>query len=188
MSNKNISKTRLLLDLYFTFFKIGSMTFGGGYAMLPLLNAEVVEKKQWADEEQILDYYAIGQCTPGIIAVNTATFVGYNHAGILGGIIATLGFITPSIITILLIASVLDQVSHISEVKHAFAGVRIAVTALIFSTVFKLIKNNVNTILKVIIAILAFLATVMFDVSPIIISVAAAIVGILFLKEDNKNE
>ncbi len=188
MENKKTSKLRLLWDLYVTFFKIGSMTFGGGYAMLPLLNAQVVEKKKWATEEQILDYFAIGQCTPGIIAVNTSTFVGYNHAGIWGGIIATLGFISPSIIIITLIATVLDQVLHITEVKNAFAGVRIAVTALIFSTVVKLIKNNINSILKAAIAVIAFVAIVLFDVSPIIISVAAAVIGILFLKEDGNNE
>ena len=95
----------VLIHLFMAFARIGAFTFGGGYAMLPMLQKEVVEKYHWATEDEIMDYYAIGQCTPGIIAVNTATFVGYKTAGIPGADLATLGMITPSIIIITVIAA-----------------------------------------------------------------------------------
>ena len=106
-------------ELFYSFAKIGAFTFGGGYAMLPLIQREVVEKKHWATEEEIMDYYAVGQCTPGIIAVNTATFIGYYKKGIIGGIFATLGVIFPSIVIILLIASLLQNFSDLAIVQHA---------------------------------------------------------------------
>ena len=101
------------IDLVVTFFKIGIMTFGGGYAMLPMIQREVVEKRGWATEEEILNYYAIGQCTPGVIAVNTATFIGDKRKGILGGFLATLGVVMPSLIIISVIAAVLNNFAAI---------------------------------------------------------------------------
>ena len=96
-------------DLFLTFAKIGGFTFGGGYAMLPIMQKELVEKKDWTTNEELLNYYAVGQCTPGIIAVNVSTFVGYQKKGILGSIFSTLGVVTPSIIIIILIASFLQN-------------------------------------------------------------------------------
>ena len=119
------SSAALLGDLFVTFFKIGICTFGGGYAMLPILQREVVEKKSWAMEEELMDYYAIGQCTPGIIAVNVATFIGQKFMGTLGGIFATLGVIAPSLVIISLLAGVIEAFSHIVWVQHAFGGIRI---------------------------------------------------------------
>ena len=116
-----------LLDLFFTFARIGGLTFGGGYAMLPMLQKEVVEKRKWATEEEIMDYYAIGQCTPGIIAVNTATFVGQSTAGIAGGIFATLGVVFPSLIIITLIAAFLQNFAELAVVQYAFSGIRVCV-------------------------------------------------------------
>ena len=124
-----------LWELFLTFAKVGVMTFGGGMAMLPILQREVVENKGWATDEELTDYFAIGQCTPGIIAVNTATFIGYKQRGVLGGIVATLGVILPSLVIIMVIASVLENFAQIPIVQHAFAGINVAVAALIVQAV-----------------------------------------------------
>lgn len=171
---------KILLDLYITFFKIGAFTFGGGYAMLPLLQRELVDKRKWITEEEILDYYAIGQTTPGIIAVNTSTFCGRKRKGNLGGIFASLGFITPSIIIITLIANFLKEFSHLLIIQHAFAGIRIAVSALVLNTVINMVKKTSNTKTKILIFVLTFIAIGIFSISPIIIVIACGIFGILF--------
>ena len=134
----------IYFDLFLTFAKVGVCTFGGGYAMLPILQREVVEKKKWATEDQLADYYAVGQCTPGVIAVNTATFVGSSQGGIPGGIIATLGVVFPSIVIILAIAAFLSNFMHLEAVAHAFNGVRAGVVALILVSVIKLFKGAVK--------------------------------------------
>ena len=169
----------ILGELYITFAKIGLFTFGGGYAMLPLLEREVVDNKKWATHDEILDYYAIGQSTPGIIAVNTATFCGYYQAGDLGGIVASLGFITPSIIIILIIANFLKNFSHLSFIQHAFAGIRVGVSALVFYSVLKMIKSNANTPLKFVIFLLTFAAIAFLSISPVVIVIAVGVFGIL---------
>ena len=133
----------ILIDLFLTFARIGVCTFGGGYAMLPILQRELVEDKKWATEEELADYYAVGQCTPGIIAVNTSTFVGRSQGGIAGGIIATLGLVFPSLVIIMVIAAFLQNFMHLEVVVHAFNGVRAGVVALILSSVIKLFKNAV---------------------------------------------
>ena len=130
-------------DLFFTFAKIGVCTFGGGYAMLPILQRELVDNKGWATQEELADYYAVGQCTPGVIAVNTATFVGYNRLGWLGGIAATLGVVFPCLVIIMAIAAFLSNFMHLEVVAHAFNGVRAGVVALILSSVLKLLKTSV---------------------------------------------
>ena len=132
------------LDLFLTFAKVGVCTFGGGYAMLPILQREVVENKKWATEEDLADCYAVGQCTPGVIAVNTATFVGTNQGGTLGAVIASLGVVFPSIVIILVIAAFLQNFMHIQWVQHAFNGIRAGVVALILSSVIKLLKGAVK--------------------------------------------
>ena len=134
------------LQLFLTFAQVGVCTFGGGYAMLPILQREVVEKKGWVTAEELADYFAIGQCTPGVIAVNTATFVGAKRKGTPGGIVATLGMVFPSVVIITLIAAFLRGFAHIPAVGHAFAGVRAAVVALIASSVLKLGKTTVKNI------------------------------------------
>ncbi|MCI9551675.1 MAG: chromate transporter [Oscillospiraceae bacterium] len=133
----------ILVSLFLTFARIGVCTFGGGYAMLPILQRELVEDKKWATETELADYYAVGQCTPGIIAVNTATFVGRSQAGIAGGVIATLGLVFPSLVIIMVIAAFLQNFMHLEFVIHAFNGVRAGVVALILSSVIKLFKNAV---------------------------------------------
>lgn len=150
------------LQLFWTFAQVGVCTFGGGYAMLPILQREVVEKKGWATAEELADYFAIGQCTPGVIAVNTATFVGAKRKGTLGGIVATLGMVFPSVVIITLIAAFLRSFAHIPAVGHAFAGVRAAVVALIASSVLKLGKTTVKDLTSVCIFVVVLLLSV-FD-------------------------
>lgn len=168
-----------LLELYLTFFKMGLFTFGGGYAMLPLLEREVVDKKGRASHEEILDYYAIGQSTPGIIAINTSTFCGYKVGGNIGGIVASLGFISPSIIIISIIAKFLQSFSHLAIIQHAFAGIRVAVCALVFYSVLKMIKKDANTGLKFMVFILTFVAIGFLSISPIVVVITVGVFGIL---------
>ena len=124
----------IMVDLFVTFAKVGVCTFGGGYAMLPILQREVVEKKGWATEEELTDYFAVGQCTPGIIAVNTATFIGYKYRGIPGGVLATLGLVFPSLVIITLIAAFLSNFADIPVVQHALAGINAAVVCLLYTS------------------------------------------------------
>ena len=131
-----------LLELFLTFAKIGVMTFGGGMAMLPILEREVVQNKHWATEEELVDYFAIGQCTPGIIAVNTATFVGQKRKGALGGIVATLGMVFPSLVIISILAGLITNFSSVTWVQDAFAGIQVCVCVLIFNAVVNLMKNS----------------------------------------------
>lgn len=134
----------IYFDLFLTFAKVGVCTFGGGYAMLPILQREVVEKKGWAADEELTDYFAVGQCTPGIIAVNTATFIGYKYKGIPGGVLATLGVVFPSLVIITAIAAFLSNFASIPVVQHALAGINAAVVALIASSVLKLGKSTLK--------------------------------------------
>ena len=134
------------LDLFLTFARIGVCTFGGGYAMLPIMERELIEKKGWATQEELADYYAVGQCTPGIIAVNVSTFVGKNKGGIAGSILATLGVVFPSVVIILALAAFLENFMHLPWVTHAFNGIRAGVVALILSSVIKLFKGAVKDV------------------------------------------
>jgi len=168
-----------LFELFFIFARIGAFTFGGGYAMLPILQEEIVEKRHWATNEEMLDYYAIGQSTPGIIAVNTATFIGYKQKGIIGGIIATLGVVFPSIVIITLIASVFTNFQNYPVVQHAFGGIRICVVALITNSVIKMWKSSVKDRIGIIIFALSFLIVAFMDVSPVFIVIGSAILGIV---------
>jgi chromate transporter len=182
------------VDLFFTFSKIGVCTFGGGYAMLPILQRELVENKKWATEEQLADYYAVGQCTPGVIAVNTATFVGSNLAGTTGGVIATLGLVFPSIVIILVIAAFLQNFMDIEWVGHAFNGIRAGVVALILSSVIKLYKNSVidwpTRVIYIVVLALAAAGTFLplpggalgvvlgYLTSPVVLVVLAGVAGL----------
>ena len=147
--------------------------------MLPMLQAEVVDKYKWATEEELLDYYAVGQATPGIIAVNTATFIGYKNKGIIGALFATAGVVFPSLVIIMIIAGLIKNFSDIQVVQHAFSGVRIVVCVLILNAVIKLWKNSVKGKLGIIIFILSFVAAALLRISPIYIVIISAIVGLL---------
>lgn len=170
---------KTLIDLFFTFCRIGGLTFGGGYAMLPMIQKEIVEEKKWATEEEVLDYYAVGQCTPGIIAVNTATFIGYKVQGIIGAIVATLGVVFPSLIIITIIAALLKNFASYAIIQHAFSGIRVVVIALIISAILKLAKTSIKNSITLIISILAFISVAFVNLSPIYIVVAAACVGLI---------
>ena len=169
----------IYVDLFLTFAKIGAMTFGGGYAMLPILQREVVENKGWATEEELMDYFAIGQCTPGVIAVNTATFIGQKNKGNLGGIVATLGVVFPSLIIISLLASVIEAFSHLQWVQHAFGGIRVCVCVLILNAVMKLYKKAVVDTPTLLIFGAVALGSYFLDLTPGICVVIAAMLGIL---------
>jgi len=164
--------------LFVSFARVGLFTFGGGYAMLPMLERECVEKHAWATQEDLLNYFAIGQCTPGVIAVNTATFIGARTRGFLGAVIATLGVVTPSILIILAISALLNHFADIPAVQQAFAGIRVAVCALILNAVIKLFRQSVKNIASILLAILAFAAVAVFDVSPVFVVIGAALVGL----------
>ena len=170
----------LLLDLFCAFFRIGLFTFGGGYAMLPLLQREIVEKKKWATEEEMLDYFAVGQCTPGVIAVNTATFIGFKEKKLSGAIFATLGIVSPSLVIITVIAALLSNFAHIAAVQNAFAGIRVAVCVFILNSIVKLWKKSVVDKLTFAVFLAVFLGSVLLShVSPVVFIVAAAVLGIV---------
>ncbi|MBQ8802589.1 MAG: chromate transporter [Tyzzerella sp.] len=169
----------IYLDMFLTFARIGGLTFGGGYAMLPILQHEVVENKKWATEEELIDYFAIGQCTPGIIAVNTATFIGQKYKGILGGIVATLGVVFPSLIIISLLAGMIEAFSHIAWVQHAFGGIRVCVCVLIFNAVTKLLKKAIIDKFTFVIFLAVTLGSCFSNLSPVIFVIFAAVAGIM---------
>ena len=167
-----------LLDIFTASFKVGLMTFGGGYAMLPILQREVVETRKWVTEEEVLDYYAIGQCLPGIIMVNTMIFIGQKRRGTLGGIAAALGTVCPALIIITIIAAVLSGFAEAPVVKSAFAGIRVCVCVLIFNAVMKLWKSSVIDWKCLVIFILVAFGSLFTDITPVLFVVASAVVGI----------
>lgn len=171
---------KLAFQMYWAFFQIGLFTFGGGYAMLPMLEKECVDKHEWTTREELLDIFALAQCTPGVIAVNTATFLGKKQAGYPGAVMATLGVISPSIIIISVIAALLSNFAHHASVQHALAGVRAAVTALIFASVYKMAKGALKDWLSFVLTIVSFLLVALFGASPVAIVIAAALIGFLF--------
>lgn len=165
------------VQLFTAFFKIGLFTFGGGMSMLPMLQRELVESKQWLTEEEILNYFAIGQCTPGIIAVNVATFCGYKRAGLSGAIVSTVGIVCPSWIVITLIAGSISRFSDIVWIQRAMKGVYVAVAALLARAVFTFGKKIITDFVTAGIAVGAFLAMSVWNVSGILIVLAAGIIG-----------
>ena len=171
-----------LLSLFLSFAKVGVMTFGGGYAMIPILEREIIDKQGWASSEELMDYYAVGQCPPGVIAVNTATFIGYKVAGIAGGIVATLGVVFPSLVIIMLIAGILTNFADIPAVKSAFAAIRVCVCVLIFNSVLKLWKGAVKDRAAVVLYLIVLGISLFFDVSPIVFVIFCATAGILLTR------
>ena len=169
----------LCFDLFFTFARIGVCTFGGGYAMLPILQREVVEKRGWCTDQELADYYAIGQCTPGVLAVNLSTFIGARQKGIPGGIAAVLGVVSPSLIIITLIAALLKNFAHIPAVIHAFNGIRAAVTALVASSVVKLAKAALVRPAAVVIYLTVLILAAWAGWSPVILVILAGLAGLI---------
>lgn len=188
------------LELFLVFAQVGACTFGGGYAMLPVLQREVVEKRGWCTAEELTDYFAIGQCTPGVIAVNSATFVGSKRRGVPGGVAATLGLVFPSVVIITLIAAFLQNFAHIPAVGHAFAGVRAAVVALIATAVLKVgkttLKSGWGVALFAVVLLLSFFGELLrgmfpgvaFLFSPVVYVIVAGVLGLIVTVIRGKSE
>ena len=172
----------ILLKLFAAFARVGVLTFGGGYAMIPMLEREIVERHGWATSEELMDYYAVGQCTPGVIAVNTATFIGYKIAGNIGAVVATLGVIFPSFVIITVIAGIIENFADIPAVKSAFAGIRVCVCVLIFNSVVKLWKGAIKDKAALALCLLVFVLSVFFSISPVVFVVFCAAAGILLTR------
>ena len=176
-------------DIFLTFFRMGCMTFGGGYAMFPIAERELVKRKGWTTMEEVINYYTIAQITPGVIAVNLSTFVGYKQKGIIGAIIASVAFVLPGVSLILAAALFISNFADLPAVKHAFAGIRIAVGALIVDTVIKLIKGTLKDNAARVIFLLVFLISVLplgnlpaFIISPVFLISVSGLAGFLIYR------
>lgn len=175
-------------EMFITFAKVGVLTFGGGYAMLPILQREVVEKKNWATNEELMDYYAVGQCTPGVIAVNTATFIGNKLKGITGGIVATLGVVFPSLVIITVIAAFISNFAELEIVKQAFNGVRVCVCVLIINALIKLVNKSVIDIYTTAIFVFVTIGSIFTNLSPVVFVIISSILGIMIANFKGKGE
>ncbi len=170
----------IYLDIFLTFARVGGLTFGGGYAMLPILQKEVVEKRKWVSQTDVMDYYAISQCMPGIIMANTSLFIGNKIRGARGSVAAVLGVVAPSLIIIMLIAAFISSFAHLPLVQNAFAGIRVCVFVLIINAITKLFKAAVIDWVSGGICLTVLLLSVLTDISPIILVVASGLAGILY--------
>ena len=173
------SKIRQLLELYLAFVKIGAFTFGGGLAMMPIMQRELIERRGWLSEEELIDYFAIGQSTPGIIAVNVATFVGYKRLGWFGGIIATIGVVTPSWVIIMLLAGAISSVDKYPLAQKALRGINVAVAALLTSVIVKFSKKTIKSVWNAFFMLLAFALIYFFKVQSVWIIIASLVIGSL---------
>ena len=173
------SKFRQFLELYLAFVKIGTFTFGGGLAMMPIMQRELIEKRGWLTDEELIDYFAIGQSTPGIIAVNVATFVGYKRLGWFGGIIGTLGVVTPSWVIIMLLAGAISSVDKYPLAQKALKGINVAVAALLTSVIVKFSKKTIKNIWNAFFMLLAFVLIYFLKVQSVWIIIASLITGSL---------
>ncbi|MCL2068938.1 MAG: chromate transporter [Oscillospiraceae bacterium] len=172
-----ITHRRELLKIFVSFCKVGALTFGGGYAMLPVIQREITDNRGWAEKEELVDYFAIGQCLPGIIAVNTAVLIGRKRAGPAGGAAAALGVVFPSIVIIIAIAAFISNYTHIPHVQSAFFYIRIAVAALILDVVIKLWKAGVKDVFGVCVFVIALFLSLIWRVSPVILVLFAVAAG-----------
>ena len=166
-----------LLELYLVFLKIGSVTFGGGYAMLPILERELTQKRNWTTMDELLDYFAIGQCTPGLIALNVSTFIGNKKKKIPGAIVANLGFLTVPIVIILIIAAFLKNFAQNEIVQHAFAGIRVCVCVLILQAVLRLWKKAVVDKTSLVLYLVVFLLAASSSYLPVSVPSAVLVIG-----------
>jgi len=169
-----------LLELFISFLKIGAFTFGGGYAMMPIMQKEVVEKKHWATDEDILKLLVISESTPGVLAVNSATFIGYKIGGFFGALLATLGVVLPSFIVIAIISLFIVQFKELEYVGYAFMGIRAGVAILILNAVFKLSKKVKKSWFSYLIFTASFIVALLTEFSVIYLLMMGALIGILF--------
>ena len=177
---------KILINLFMSFFKIGLFTIGGGLAMIPMMEKELINKKRWINDEELLDYYAVSQSTPGIIAVNVATFVGYKQAGIIGGIFATLGIVAPSWIIITILAFFINSISDYPMVQKALKGINVAVASLLTSVIINFSKKTIKNFYNGLFMFLAFVLVFFFKVPSYWIIISAIIMGILIVLVQDK--
>ena len=175
-----------LINLFLIFSKIGLFTFGGGYAMYPVIKGEIIDKRGWITEEELMDYYAIGQCTPGIIAVNVATFVGKKLKGFWGAAFATLGVVFPSVVIITIIAAFINNFADLWYVQSAFSGIRVAVIVLILNTIISLWKKSLKNVFGYIVFLLALVLSFFNMVSSVVVVILSAVAGVLYTVITNK--
>jgi len=181
-----IDKIKNLLNLYFSFAKIGTFTIGGGLAMMPMMQAELIEKRKWITDEELIDYYAVGQSTPGIMAVNVATFVGYKQMGIIGGIFATLGMVTPSLVIIMILAGLINSINDYPVVKKALKGINVAVAALLTSTIINFMKKTIKKFTNAIFMMISFLLVFVFKLPSFWIILFALLIGVVLTYKEKK--
>ena len=169
----------MIWKLLLTFLKIGAFTFGGGYAMIPLIQREVVEKNKWLTDEDILDIIAIAESTPGPIAINSATFVGYKTAGFFGAFFCTLGVVLPSFVIILIISFVLEEFEALKAVQYAFNGIRAGVLALILKALINMYKKCPKNLVSYIVIAASFICVTVFDVNVLLVIIGCAVFGLV---------
>lgn len=178
MKEKTKEKGRLW-KLFLVFLRIGAFTFGGGYAMIPLIQKEVVENKKWITDDDILDIIAIAESTPGPIAINSATFIGFKVAGFWGSVCATAGVVLPSLFVIYIISFVLRQFQELRAVKYAFYGIRAGVLALVIKAWWTMYKKCPKNLVAYIIAITSFILVAVFDINIIFVLIGCALLGLI---------
>lgn len=183
-----LQKIKKLIKIYLIFFKIGSFTFGGGLAMIPLFQKEMVEKQKWISEEEIVDVYAIAQSLPGIFSVNSSIFIGYKIAGVLGAVFAGIGVISPSLIAIFLVANALSSISRYNLVQKAFTGIRAGAAGLILVSVIYLGKAAIKDVFSVLIIIFSFFLIIFTQINPIYVIIASGFISfVYYLIKKDKN-
>lgn len=181
-----IDKIKNLFNLYFSFAKIGTFTIGGGLAMMPMMQSELIEKRKWITDEELIDYYAVGQSTPGIVAVNVATFVGYKQMGIIGGIFATLGMVTPSLVIIMILASLINSINDFPIIQKALKGINVAVAALLTSTIINFMKKTIKKFTNAIFMMISFLLVFVFKLPSFWIILFALFIGVVLTYKEKK--
>ena len=174
-----MKKIKLLLEVFWVFFKIGAFTFGGGYAMIPLISRETVENKKWISDQDILDIVAIAESTPGPIAINSATFVGYKVAGVLGSVFATLGTVIPSFVIILLISFVIEEFENLKVVKYAFEGIRAGVLALVVKALYTMYKKCPKNAISYVLMALSFILAAIVKLNVLYCIIACGLIGLI---------
>jgi chromate transport protein len=178
-NNPKESNVKKILSLFLTFLKIGTFTFGGGYAMIPLIQREIVQKRKWITDDDILEITAIAESTPGPIAVNTATFVGYRICKFGGAFFSTLGVVLPSFLIIAAISYVLREFLHIKAVRYAFYGIRAGVLALILKALWTMYRQCPAKVISYTIAALAFISVAFFKINVLFVLPACALIGLI---------
>ena len=166
-------------DLFIAFFKIGAFTFGGGLAMMPMMQRELIQNRHWLTEDELIDYYAVGQSTPGIIAANVATFVGYKQFGVLGGIVATLGIVTPSLIIIMILATLINSINDYPIVQKALKGINVAVAALLTQVIVNFSKKTIKKWQHAVFMIITFLLIFLFKIPSFIFILVGITTGVI---------